>query len=569
MTEQKWIAASDLTPHPHNMRSGTMQVDEIVSRMEADGYNIVYPMLVRPMESGYQIIGGHRRHEAAKTAGIDEVFCVVKEMTDDEATLAIGEDNQREDPPWYDLCLYVANNAQKGKHGGLSRQALVEAATGKTGNAANADAKRYGAAGDVLKNVHMDVFEVDTNLTRQLAQIARLPQDAWAEAVDYLLDQKCTVKRITDEVKSALELLAMQPDWWKPISAIDALVRYRQVKPKAQQAKQALELSAQMGTVTIYQHEDTGEVREVDGIEYHVMRAVEEEYDQLADFKQRVIDGDNPDYAARDIYQHTQSHANSQQILSPVLTAEELEEKRLQEAEEAKRIAREAKAAQIHNGDCVQWLQNWIHGKIKLLLSDPPYGMAFQSNRRVESGKADTINADADYAEAMQLTANMLDAAWPNMADDSHLILFCNDEGLFKLRGVIEAAGFQFKRILVWRKANHTTGDLYGSFAPQKELAIHAVKGRPEVSPRKPDVYVQETKEIVTDHPTEKPVSLLSEWIECTTETGDTIVDPFMGTGATAVAGEEIGRRVYGAEMDDSYYAQAVERLLGVHDELA
>lgn len=108
-----------------------------------------------------------------------------------------------QDPPWYDLCLYVANNAKKGKHGGLSRQALVEAATGKTGNNAKQTATVFGNAGDVLKSYDILTFDADTNLAYHLQQIARLPEEAWADAVVYLLDQKCTVKRITDEVRAA------------------------------------------------------------------------------------------------------------------------------------------------------------------------------------------------------------------------------------------------------------------------------------------------------------------------------------------------------------------------------
>jgi len=231
--------------------------------------------------------------------------------------------------------------------------------------------------------------------------------------------------------------------------------------------------------------------------------------------------------------------------------------KELQQLAQQEEIARK-----IHHGDCLEAMERWNRGPIHLLLSDPPYGMAFQSNRRIASDKADKIESDGDYESAMKLTADMLAAAIPNLADNAHVILFCNDEGLFHLRQVIDESGLTFKRILIWVKPNHTSGDLHGAFAPRKELAIHAVMGRPGVSPRRDDVFIQEAQEKETDHPTEKPLSLLQEWIECTTKPGDLVVDPFAGTGSSLVAATLLGRDTWGAEVNAGYHQQAVQRLI-------
>lgn len=562
-----WLDINALHPHPNNMRSvAPVSLEVIIESMRTDGYRLEKPMLVRPHGDAYQIIGGHTRHAAAQAAGLDKAFCVIETMDDDEAILRIASDNLNDKPAWFDLCLYVARNAVKGSKLGLSRDMLVQAATGKEGRAASSDASRLGNAGDVLEQIPnvAHLLDQDRNLTNQLANIARLPSCAWSAAVDYLLTEELTARRCESEVKQALDLLAQQPDWYAPVTPTQAFMEYRQSKRLADIAKQAGELDEILNTVTIYTHSDSGEVTLVDGREYRVMNASESQYDQRAAFREAVLAGTPPNAAYATILEYTRNHSDSSVKLEPVLSQAEQEEHDKQLAEQEKHAARLRKAAQIHNGDCVEYMHNWQGGKIKLLLSDPPYGMAFQSNRRTESKSTDMIADDGDYESAMKLTANMLDAAMPHMAEDSHLILFCNDEGLFHLRDVVEAAGFTFKRILVWVKPNHSTGDLYGSFAPKKELAIHAVKGRPEVTPRRPDVFVQESKEIVTDHPTEKPVSLLTSWIECTTKDGDIVVDPFMGTGATAVAGESVGRIVYGAELDPAYHTQAVDRLLGL-----
>jgi site-specific DNA-methyltransferase (adenine-specific) len=64
-------------------------------------------------------------------------------------------------------------------------------------------------------------------------------------------------------------------------------------------------------------------------------------------------------------------------------------------------------------------------------------------------------------------------------------------------------------------------------------------------------------------HPTQKPVALLKRMIECCTNPGDLVLDPFMGTGSTCVACVETDRRFVGMEIDDAYCRSAVRRVEG------
>lgn len=239
---------------------------------------------------------------------------------------------------------------------------------------------------------------------------------------------------------------------------------------------------------------------------------------------------------------------------------EELKDKVIKREEVAKKTV-VSDLQDIVNDDCITFIKGYNGSRIKLLLSDPPYGMDFQSNRRIIKDKSEAIANDGDYDTAMNLTKEMLIATIPKLEDDAHVILFTNDEGVFKLRQVIEDVGLTFKRILVWVKPNHTSGDLYGGFAPRKELAIHAVKGRPQLTPRIDDVYIQQSFSKQTTHPTEKPVELLKEWITSTTVKGETVFDPFAGTGATVVASKELGRNIIATELDTNYYNEMINRL--------
>lgn len=63
------------------------------------------------------------------------------------------------------------------------------------------------------------------------------------------------------------------------------------------------------------------------------------------------------------------------------------------------------------------------------------------------------------------------------------------------------------------------------------------------------------------NHPTEKPIGLLRDFVEQFTDPGDLILDPFMGSGTTLRAAKDLGRRAIGIELNEDYCRIAVERL--------
>lgn len=188
--ELRWIPVADLSPHPKNPRIGRPdKVDSIIESMRSDGYRPEKPMLVRPYESGYQIIGGHSRYTAAQESGIEQVFCAIESMEDDEAILRMGSDNINDPFPWFSVCLYVVQNSVKDSKKGLSRTQLIRAATGKDGKSAESESVRKGAAGEVLQYLIEQSCDIEglldpeTNRTYHLAEIHAAPQWLWAALV--------------------------------------------------------------------------------------------------------------------------------------------------------------------------------------------------------------------------------------------------------------------------------------------------------------------------------------------------------------------------------------------------
>ncbi|MFZ2487941.1 MAG: DNA modification methylase [Anaerolineae bacterium] len=211
----------------------------------------------------------------------------------------------------------------------------------------------------------------------------------------------------------------------------------------------------------------------------------------------------------------------------------------------------------VHNKSILD-CKDVIPDGIKLLLTDPPYGQAFISNRRVISEKDKGIANDGDLETALQLLDETLAIIYPKMQDDSFAFVFTSWRFEPQFREVFEKY-FAIKNSLIWVKPNHGSGDLTGSFAPKHERILFGVKGNPKLRYRIPDVL--NGSDIVTSHPTSKPIDLLQELIKVTTVENDMVIDPFSGHGSTSIACINTGRKVFATEIDSDNYGHILKNL--------
>lgn len=230
-----------------------------------------------------------------------------------------------------------------------------------------------------------------------------------------------------------------------------------------------------------------------------------------------------------------------------------------QRAKEEQRRIEYVTSRWLH-GSCADLLPALTDGSVRLVLTDPPYGVGFQSNRRVASGKLDALENDATRIAALSTFGAMLDAVAPKLADEAHLLVFAHWKTEFDFRAELEKRGYVVRGSLVWVRENHGSGDLEGAFAPKHERIIHATKGRPAVSPRVDDVFVF-ARGRETEHPTEKPVELLKVLVNSTTGHGDLVIDPFGGVASTLVAAIQTGREWWGCELAEGHWNDGYKRI--------
>lgn len=120
--------------------------------------------------------------------------------------------------------------------------------------------------------------------------------------------------------------------------------------------------------------------------------------------------------------------------------------------------------------------------------------------------------------------------------------------------------GFKFQQLIVWNKGNSTPTQYYMN---SHELILMLRKGKAKYINNmgtKNILRIPNTKNKL--HPTEKPVELMKILVENSSNENDIILDPFFGSGATAVACLESNRKFVGSEIDKKYYEIARNRII-------
>jgi site-specific DNA-methyltransferase (adenine-specific) len=196
--------------------------------------------------------------------------------------------------------------------------------------------------------------------------------------------------------------------------------------------------------------------------------------------------------------------------------------------------------ATIYHGDCREILPTLP--KVDLVLTDPPYGMDYQSARRIDWQRKEKIKGDIEFP------LWIFDLLQPLIA----LFVWCRWDNLRELP--------KPKSFIAWDKGNHSMGDLQHEFGRQWEAC--AFYPGPQHSFLKRPVDIVRAKRVPPEqlsHPNEKPVAAIIPLIE--SHPGEIILDPFMGSGSTLRAAKNLGRKSIGIEIEEKYCEIAAKRL--------
>lgn len=243
------------------------------------------------------------------------------------------------------------------------------------------------------------------------------------------------------------------------------------------------------------------------------------------------------------------------------------EVKRQEKAEQRaeKMAALKEKAAvfdgNIVNGDCIAEMEKLADGSVDCVVTDPPYGIEYVSNRRTVESEVIKPVANDGLTDALTLWENACKVLSRKMKENSHIYIFTSWK-VYPQFAEITGKYFRIKNCLIWRKNNHGTGDLEGNYSEQYEMIIFATKGNRKLNGGR-DSNVLEFDKVASAslvHSCEKPVDLLEFLIEKSSDVGEMVIDPFAGSGSTLVAAKNKNRQYWGCELDTENYRIACGR---------
>jgi site-specific DNA-methyltransferase (adenine-specific) len=209
----------------------------------------------------------------------------------------------------------------------------------------------------------------------------------------------------------------------------------------------------------------------------------------------------------------------------------------------------------IKQGNSLEILETLEDGCIDIVLTDPPYGIDYVSNRSTDENaitKRGLLNDGKD--EAFDLLDKTCEILQRKTAVNSHLYFFCSWSVFSKFEAIISKY-FTIKTPIVWDKGNKGSGDLDNDWGNQTEIIIYCVKGKKLVNNRRGNlISVARLHTSKMIHPTQKPNELIKQILEVSATKGDFVVDPFMGSGSTIKVCNEMNLKSLGIELDKEMF---------------
>jgi len=202
----------------------------------------------------------------------------------------------------------------------------------------------------------------------------------------------------------------------------------------------------------------------------------------------------------------------------------------------------------IYNEDCLEGIKNLSDNSIDLLLTDPPYGINIAKNGTVGGGS---------YRGE---TTKFMTSSWDEKIPPKEYF----DEMFRVSKNQIIWGGNYFldyldptRCMLIWYKRN---GLPERTFA-DAEVAWTSFNKNTRVIDVRWDGFIRDSKEKKYKHPTQKALKVFEYCVRNYSDKGSIILDPFIGTGTTAVASLGLGRKFIGFEINKNYYNIALKRI--------
>lgn len=206
--------------------------------------------------------------------------------------------------------------------------------------------------------------------------------------------------------------------------------------------------------------------------------------------------------------------------------------------------------------ECYDTLMDGV--KANLVLSDPPY------NVDVEETAGKIMNDNMGDSEFYEFLLAAFKQMHGHLADDGSIYIFHADTEGLNFRKAFKDAGFYLSGCCIWKKNALVLGRSPYQWQHEPCLYGWKLKGKHQwYSDRKQTtIWEYDRPKSNKDHPTMKPIGLMSYPLRNSTMTNGIVLDPFLGSGSTLIACEETVRVCRGIELDPKFVDVIVKRYI-------
>jgi len=218
--------------------------------------------------------------------------------------------------------------------------------------------------------------------------------------------------------------------------------------------------------------------------------------------------------------------------------------------------------------DAYEYIKTIPNKSIDCIITDPPYDVSI-------SGGGSVNNALKLNKSLNQLTKSKIDCGYDfeinkqfvRVMKDINIYIWCNKKQIISyFNYYVNQLDCKYE-ILCWHKTNalptysnkYVSDTEYCLFFHRGSVSVHPEKYEDALTYFFSPLNVRDKKEF--KHPTIKPVEIIDKFIKNSTEEGDVILDPFMGSGTTGVSAKRLNRRFIGIDNNPEWYNVAVDRI--------
>lgn len=220
-------------------------------------------------------------------------------------------------------------------------------------------------------------------------------------------------------------------------------------------------------------------------------------------------------------------------------------------------------------GDCIESMRALPAKSIDLVVTDPPY--------KIETSGAGIYKQhDKRYVKELE---SMRDGFAVEVLDELCRVMkkincyfFCSQKQIMPLLDYFVKGKKCNWNMLSWHKTNpvpacgnkYLTDTEFILFFREKGVKVHGTFATKRTWYATP---LNQRDKKKYGHPTIKPLEIIENLVINSSQEGERVLDPFMGSGTTGVASKKLGREFVGIEIDQTYFATAKERIEKTDDE--